>query len=156
MSNLKLSLSGLIAAVVLTGSSIAAAQAHQGVAKPQQQITYTCIAQVSFIQIYPETITPDGGFSPVAASSGTEPLGTKTVTNASACHAYTRQVYHQNNTWSHPTAVCAGLPNDSGNTVLVYATDYFQEIGNGNGVNRDDGFSTICNPTNTLVIHNTL
>jgi hypothetical protein len=156
MSNLKLSLCGLVAAVVLGGSTIAAASAHQTVGHPRPQTTYTCIAQVSFIQIYPETITPDGGFTPVAASSGTEPLGSETVTNPSACHAYTRSVWHANNVWSHPAAVCAGLPNDSGNTILVYATDYFQELGNGNGVNRDDGFSTICSPTTTLVIPNTL
>jgi len=126
-------------------------------------VTYTCIAQVSFIAVYPETIDGDGGFTAVPASSGTESLGTENVTGAtieqaaSKCHAYTRSVYRANSAWSNAAMVCSREePANDSMTILVYATDYFQQLGNGNGVNRVDGLSAICDPTAIYTIKYTL
>lgn len=75
---------------------------------------------------------------------------------ASKCHALTRSAYAHNSTWSSASAVCALMaPGDASMTVLVYATDYFEEI-NGGGVNRVDGLATICNPTAIFTIPSTL
>jgi hypothetical protein len=138
-------------------------RAPQGRVGPNGGVTYTCIAQVSFIAVYPETIDGDGGFTPVPASSGGSLLGSENVSGAtieeaaSKCHAYTRSVYRANTAWSNAAQVCSREePANDSMTILVYATDYFQQIGNANGVNRDDGLATICDPTAVYTIQYTL
>jgi hypothetical protein len=138
-------------------------RAPQARVGPNGLYTYTCIAQVSFIAVYPETITPDGGFTPVPASSGTELLGSEVVSGptldatVAECNTYTRQVYRANTARSNASMVCGREePTYDSMTLLVYATNYFQELGNGNGVNRVDGLAAICDPTAKYTIQYTL
>ncbi len=152
---------GLLGSNALANPAIhRAPQARVG---PNGLYTYTCIAQVSFIAVYPETITPDGGFTPVPASSGTELLGSQVVSGptldaaVAKCNAYTQQVYRANTAWSNASMVCGRYePTYDSMTLLVYATNYFQELGNGNGVNRLDGLAVICDPTAKYTIQYTL
>lgn len=161
MPNLRISIYSFVIAAALAGSCVAAqASVHKVV---PNSVTYTCLAQVSVTELYPETIDSDGGFTQVPGQSGTATLGQESVTAAnitlaaSKCHAFTRTVYKANHAWSQAAMVCARYaPGGNTLTFLVYATDYFVELGNGGGVNRDDGLAAICAPTTTIVIPHTL
>jgi hypothetical protein len=153
---------GLMLGSVALANPAPRAFAHAGVG-PNGTYTFTCVAQVSFIAVYPETIDGDGGFTPVPSSSGTELLGTEVVSGStldqavSKCNAYTQQVYQANTAWSNAAQVCSRYePGYDSMTMLVYATNYFQELGNGNGVNRLDGLATICDPKAKYTIQYTL
>jgi hypothetical protein len=150
----------IIAAFLALGAAVAPVSAQSGAAG----YNYTCIAQVSTIPLYPLRQDSLGGFKYPPSSSGTlalaapHPVSGSTLSQAvGACHAFTRQVFQQNTAWSNPDQVCARYaPGSNTMTVLVYATDYFQEMCNSAGVNRVDGFAKICAPTTPTVIPHTL
>ncbi len=75
-----------------------------------------------------------------AGTSGTAPLGSTKVSDAGACHAFARQAFQANASWSDPAKVCSRYPNQ---TVEVAAADYYSEMP-GPNMNQVASFKVAC------------
>ncbi len=132
-------------------SSIALALGLAGASAPAfaaPVVTYTCVAEVST------------GFAPAYSPgpSGGAVLATQTFSGPNLqsvvgqCHQFARNAFAANTSWSDPVKFCqryalANYEQTAGNnskTRLVWVSDYFQQMGKTNGVNRVGGYSVIC------------
>ena len=146
-------------------SSIALALGLAGATAPAPAfaapvVTYTCVAEVST------------GFAPAYSPgpSGGAVLATQTFSGPNLqsvvgqCHVFARGAFVANPAWSDPIKFCqryalANYEQTAGNnskTRLVWVSDYFQQMGKTNGVNRVGGYSVICDgPANFQQINPT-
>lgn len=134
-------------------SSIALALGLAGATAPAPAfaapvVTYTCVAEVST------------GFAPAYSPgpSGGAVLATQTFSGPTLqsvvgqCHQFARNAFAANTAWSDPIKFCqryalANYEQTAGNnskTRLVWVSNYFQQMGKTNGVNRVGGYSVIC------------
>jgi hypothetical protein len=101
-------------------------------------MTGHCVEQVS--------IKIENSSNTVINSGGADLRNPYMLLSVGGCYTQTVTDFNANTSWSNPGEVCArykgfGVPNGH---FFVMATAYFQELGNGAGVNRVAGYDMHC------------